>query len=272
MKSKKLLISLLIVAAIVVLIVVLAAIFTVREVVPVYHNFEGSTISAPADGIAPIELTDACKGKSILFLSKSKLTDELNANYPQWAVVQIVKQFPDTVEVHFYRRKTFAKLQISDATTVYVDNAGYVTDEPADKSLIIDITSAFQNKDIEGQTAVAGKPLRFVSEENNTRLHNTLQALVAVWRCWVEPEQISEVLGERDVFRFDEDGDLVITPKLKGKIVVESPSSGDPDLVDRLIKALGVYYNGQINLHSDDYTITVTKNGSVQTNNKQASD
>ena len=41
MKSKKLLTLIIAVAVVVVVVVVLASVFAVRQVLPVYHNFEG---------------------------------------------------------------------------------------------------------------------------------------------------------------------------------------------------------------------------------------
>ena len=76
---------------------------------------------------------------------------------------------------------------------------------------------------------------------------------------------MTQVLGESSVFGFNEDGDLVITPYMKGKIVVQSP---EVDLGARLIKAYSVYYNDQIKLHDDNYTITVYKNGRITTPSK----
>ena len=260
-KSKKLLISLMVVAVVIVLIVVLAAVLTVKEVRIVYHGFDGKQIAAPADGLAPDAITAAYKGKSIVFLSKSNMMAELNVTYPEWHAFAIVKHFPNVVEVHFVRRTAVAKFSSADGP-IYVDCFGFVTEAPSEDN-VIDISSAFQTIDVSDKTV--GKELKFESEESNKRLDYVLDAIIATWQCYVEIPDMAQILGAKDVFGFDSDGSLVIRPKLHGKIVVQSP---DVDLSTRLVKAFGVYYNDQLDLQNDDYTITVYKNGRITTPSK----
>ena len=262
-KSRKLLISLAVVAVVVVIIVVLSAVLTVKKIVPVYHGFDGSEIIAPEGALAPDDLLSSYKGKSIVFLSKTNLMAELNTKYTRWHAFAVVKDFPNVVEIHFVRRTAIACFQLSTGAPVYVDCFGYVT-EPSTN--VIDITSAFNSRDVkEGDQNAVGTKFSFASDESNTRLGYILDSILATWQCWVEIGDVGQVLGETNVFTFNEEGSLVIHPRLNGYSVVQSP---EVDLANRIIKAYSVYYNSDLNLHSDDITITVYKNGRISTPSK----
>ena len=87
MKSKKLLKFIIAVAVVVVVVVVLASVFAVRQVLPVYHNFEGGQTLSVEGAPTANDVLQLAKGKSIFTLSKSQLTDKLNSQYPEWSVV-----------------------------------------------------------------------------------------------------------------------------------------------------------------------------------------
>ncbi len=264
MKSKKLLISLLAVAMVVVVIVVLAAVLTVKNVYIVYHGFDGTEIGLPDEGIAENEVSSAYKGKSIVFLSKTRVMEEMNEKYNEWHAFAIVKQFPNVVEIHVVGRVAVAKFS-AGGNIVYVDSFGYPASAPADGD-VIDISSAFSGQSLDIKSNTPALPFQFQSEISNTRLGYTLQSILATWQCMVEISDMQQVLGTGgNVFTFNESGDLVISPKTGGRIVVQSPET---DLSARLIKAYGVYYNKQVNLQNDDYTITVHKNGKITTPSK----
>ena len=93
-------------------------------------------------------------------------------------------------------------------------------------------------------------------------MNYVLEALIATWRCYVEIPDLPAILAEQNLFAFDEDGNMLITPSAGGTIKVMSPST---NLTKRLIKAFGVYYNEYTDLKSDDWVITVRKDGKVTT-------
>lgn len=260
-KSKKLLIALTMVAFLIVVIVTLATVLTVQKVQAVYHGFDGGQIGAPEDSIATDNILKECKGKSIVFLSKAKLMSTINEEYNLWHAFAVVKRFPNVVEIHFVRRTAVAKF-MSAGGYVYVDCFGYPAVKP-EVDNVIDISSAFQATDLAVNTP--GEALIFHSAESNARLTYVLGAIEATWQCMVEVSEMPQVLDEKSAFSFDADGNLVIQPKLKGKIVVQSP---ELDLSARLIKAYSVYYNEKVNLQDDDYTVTVYKNGRITTPSK----
>lgn len=260
-KSKKLLIALTVVAVVVVIIVVLATVLTIQNVVPVYHGFDGAQISGSDDGVVPEDILNECKGKSIVFLSKTNLMSTVNEKFTEWHAFAVVKHFPNVVEIHFIRRTAVAKF-ISAGAYIYIDCFGYPTQKP-EEDKVIDISSAFNATDLRVNTP--GQAVEFQSDESNARLSYVLGAIEATWQCMVEVSEMKQVLDEQSAFSFDADGNLVIQPKLKGKIVVQSP---DVDLSMRLIKAYSVYYNDKVNLQDDDYTITVYKNGRITTPSK----
>ncbi len=264
MKSKKLLISLVVVAVVVVIIVVLAAVLTVKKVDIVFHDFDGSQIKAPDDlnGLQPKKILSDYKGKSIVFLSKSKLMTELNEKYPKWHAFAVVKNFPNEVEIHFVERTAVAKFY-SGNEMVYVDCFGYITETPENVN-VMDITSAFNSTEA-ADAKRAGIPFVFSSNESNNRLGYVLEAIRATWQCMVDVPDMVQTLGGEGVFTFDKDNSLVIKPHLKGKIVVQSPET---NLSSRLIKAYSVYYNDQIDVQDDSFTVTVYKNGRITTPSK----
>ena len=264
MKSKKLLVSLAIVAVVVVIIVVMASAFSVRRVEISYHLFNGNLTTVPESGGVPTEVIEGiAKGKSTVFLSKTNLLTQLNAklkaDYPQWHAFAVVKSFPNILEIHLVKRTAIAKLILSTtAETVYLDSFGCVTEAPDYDC--IDITSAFNATD-PAEPAADGS-FRFDSAESNARLGCVLEAILATWQCYVEIDEMSIVLKPANAFKFDQDGSMLIYPHLGGTIKILSPET---DLSARLQKAYGVYYNSDVNLQSDDWVITVLKNGRIKT-------
>ena len=262
-KSKKLLVLIASIAAVIVLIVILAAVFAVNKVEVVYHDFDGSLIAAPDDdGIASDDIAQFAKGKSTIFLSKTKLLDQVNTTYLDWHAFAVVKNFPNIVEVHLVKRTAILKIDVN-GKEVYLDCFGYVTNDP-DGGRYIDVSSAFKSTDV--KTQQVGKMFEFVLEENNVRLKCILEAVMATWQCNVDIPNLPIILADQNVFIFEDDGTMLIKPRSGGTIRVLSPQS---NLTKRLIKAYSVYYNEQANLQGDDWVITVRddENGTVTTPN-----
>ena len=261
MKSKKLLISLAAVALVIVFIVVMIAVFAVKTVEPQYHDFAGNPIAAPTDGtgIIPDDVLSLIKGKSTVFLSETDLISKINQTYGNWHAFAVVKKFPNIVVVHFAERTTIAKINIG-GHEYFIDSFGYVVNESADTC--VDITSAFDSFDT--QQCAENFPLIFHDEENNIRLKCVLDAILAVWRCKVEVSNIPQILGEQNVFKFD-DGNMIIKMPKGVEIRVIAPES---NLSDRLIQAYSVYYNNTQNLRDGD-VIIVHKNGSITSPDKK---
>ena len=258
MKSKKLLILIASIAAVIVVIVILAAVFAVQKVEVVYHDFDGSQIAAPdADGVAPDDVAAFAKGKSTIFLSKTKLLDQVNTTFLNWHAFAVVKNFPNIVEVHLVKREAIMKVDVN-GKDVYIDCFGYVTNEPEGR--FIDVSSAFKGTDV--TTVQVGKMLEFDLAENNARLSCILEAVMATWQCKVDIPNLPMILDDKNVFNFDNDGALLITPKSGGTIRILAPQN---NLTKRLISAYGVYYNEQADLQGDDWIITVHENGRITT-------
>ncbi|MCH5157044.1 MAG: hypothetical protein J1G02_04105 [Clostridiales bacterium] len=266
MKSKKLLVSLAIVAVVVVIIVVLASVFSVRHVDFSYHNFEGRLTTAPDGGI-PIEAIESiAKGKSTIFLSKSNFLTEVNAKlksnpeYAQWHAFAVVKSFPNILEIHFVKRTAIAKLT-SSGEVVYLDSFGCRVTGVSEDVQCLDITSAFSNPTDAATEQPKDGTFKFASEENNLRLGYVLQAILATWQCYVEIDQMDEVLLPTNAFKFVDDS-MILNLRTGGTIRLLSPET---DLAARLQKAYGVYYNSNVNLQGSNWEITVYKNGRIKT-------
>lgn len=260
MKSKKLLALIIVVAVLVVIIVVFVSIFAVRNAEVIIRSFDGGEITATSDDPTADEVLEFCRGKSIVFLSKDKLAEELNKKFTDWHVVQIVKSFPNTVKVHIVKRVAVVKLDVNGG--VYLDSFGYVVDAPVDGSQPLDISSAIKEP-ATTLKAVKGEKLQFQTSENNKRLDLVLQSIMALWQCKIEIKDIPNVLNKEDVFTFTSDGNMEILTKTNVKIVVESPNF--ETLTNGLIDAFSVYYNDKQNLQQQGFVITVKADGSVTT-------
>lgn len=265
MKSKKLLITLAIVAVLIVIVVILASVLTVKKVTLIYHDFSGKQIQGPEEGaIAPANVLSFAKGKSIVFLNKANLMEDINNEFKGWHAFAVIKEAPSTIVVHIVKREAIAQIQGSEGT-VYVDSFGYSAAKPTDSSIsnLMDITSAFSEPMSFTQKEI-GKPLQFTDSANNQRLNCVINALLSIWQCKVDVKDFAETLGTSDVFKF-ENGDMLITPKMGGQIVVQSP---DANLTDRLIDGFGVYYNGNKDLHDSNFKVVIGKNGKITTTSK----
>lgn len=261
LKSKKLIILIAVLVAVVAVIVILATVFSVRQASPVIHNFDGSLALPPDDAPTASDILKLSGGKSIFFMSKDKLLSELNAKFDGWHAFAVVKNFPNIIDVHFVKRQAALKLDIG-GSTVYVDSFGYVVNQPADASCI-DVTSAFNY-----QSAVVvnevGKPLQFEYDVNNQRLRIVLEAIIASWQCNIELGDIPVVLGEENVFTFDEYDNFIVHTRAGAQIKIAEPST---NLTKRLLSAYGVYYTEKLNLQQQGVVITVDKNGKISTPN-----
>lgn len=259
-KSKKLIILISVVVVVIALIVILASVFAVRAVSPIYHNFDGSQ-TLPADG-APTadDVLKLSKGKSIFFMSKDKLLSDLNSKFPEWHAFAVVKNFPNSINVHFVKREAVVKVDVG-GNTVYVDSFGYVVAQPSEDNCV-DISSVLEYR--EASVNEQGKKLQFNAPESNQRMDIVLEAIIACWRCNIDLQDIPVVFGEENVFTFDNDGNFIVHTRANAQIKVVGPST---DLTNRLLKAYSVYYNEKLDLQQAGVVITVEKNGNIITPN-----
>ena len=260
MKSKKLLTLIIIFSVVLVIIVVFTSVFTVRQALPVYHTFEGGQMASVEGAPTENDVLQFARGKSVFFLDKQTVIDQLNQAFPQWHAIGIVINFPNIVEVHFVQRVAVVKLNVSGAD-VYLDSMGYVVDAPTDGSVPMDITSAIAAPS-SARVNEKGKKFQFQDEVNNYRLGCVLETIMALWQCNTEIEDIPAVLGKSDVFTFDAEGSMTITTRAGAKIYVMSP---DVDLTEKMIKAFSVYCDDSYDLQKNGAEITVWPDGKVTT-------
>ena len=263
MKSKKLLILIASLAALVVFIVIMVAVFSAGSVVVVYHDFSGARIATPdSGGIAPNDVFTFVQGKSTVFLSKTKLLDQVNTTFTDWHAYEIRKHFPNIIEVHVVQCTAMLKIDVG-GQEVYIDCFGYVMNEPA-SGRVIDVSSAFNGTDAKSQRV--GQKFEFAASENNPRLEYVLDALLATWQCYIETPDLAALLGDDNVFHFDDDGNMLITPRSGGTIRILSPGtvvSEEATLRQRIIDAYGVYYNKYADMQGDEWVITVRDDGTI---------
>ena len=258
MRSKKLLISLIVVAAVVVAIVVLASVFTLKDVIVVCHNFAGDKITGSEDVPDEQDIADLFKGKSIVFLNKNSVIEELSKIYPDYHVVAVVKNPPNCLEVHFLKRTAVAKLDVG-GKDVYLDSYGYQVAAPTDNTPI-DITSAFATPIVQLESSTG--PFQFENSVNNQRLSCILESLMALWRCRVESENYATILGSSNVFTFDSDGTMTITTRVGAQIHFMNPQE---NLQEKFINAFSVYTSNAKDLQKQGVEITVLPDGKIIT-------
>lgn len=257
MKRKRILVLVAIIVVLVALVVVLTSVYSVRRVMPVYHNFDGSVIQAPDDAPTANDILNLAKGKSTVFLMKNDLTESLNKAFPEWHAFAVVKHSPDLLEVHFVKRQAVVKVLVGGAS-VYLDSFGYVVTAP-DGYDCIDVTSAFSTT--ASSTTVPGVKFQFSGSGENEKLSVVLESLMALWQCKVDFSDAKQILGSAGVFEFNTDGDLTINTLVGAKIVVKNPKD---NLTDRLINAFSVYYSNN-DLQQSGRVIVVQKNGQITT-------
>lgn len=260
-KNKKLIIIIAVLVVVIAIAVVLSAVFSVQKVFFVVHDIDGSLISDYSDAPTANFALDKFGGKNIMFLSKQTVCNYVNENYSEWHAFCVVKNFPNAMEVHIVRRVAVAKINLG-SSFVYVDCFGYVADEPVDDTCV-DITSAFETP-LMLQNNSVGSKLEFKISANNGKLQVVIDSLRALWRCYVDYDQTSAVIGKSNVFGFNEQGDLIITTSLGAQIQVQTPQS---NLEQRLIKAFSVYYSDKVNLQQQGVVIKVLTDGKITTNN-----
>ena len=194
------------------------------------------------------------------FAFAKKALKELNERYPQWYFIDIVKHFPNTIEICITERIALFTFEVSN-TTYYVDYLGYlVSEEDAiDNTNLIDITSVFAGASL--SNATVGEPLVFRLPENNQKLTFVLETVASIWRVKYDFSDIGELVTGFSFAKNTLDNskwDMTIyTNQIGAKIIVEDASY---DLESRLIKAISVYNAKDNKLGAE---ITVTPNGDV---------
>lgn len=261
MKSKKMLTMLIVLAVLIVVIIVFASVFSLSDTLVVCHDFQGGKVTGVSGAPTDNDIVELYKGKSILFLSKEKVTEELSAKYSEWHVIGIVKNFPNQLEVHFVKRVAVMKVDVG-GHDVYLDNFGYVVDAPENGEEPLDVTSAFE-KPSATTVCTKGSKLQFNYSADNTRLDVILETVMALWQCKCDIKNIPTLLGKENVFSFDSDGTMTVTMSSGAKIHFMEPTS---ILTQKFIDAFSVYCNNEkYDLQLDGTEITVWPDGKITT-------
>lgn len=257
MKNKKFLILLAIAIAFISVVVAFAVVFSVGEVRSYYRTFEGNDCAPTENAPTRNDILKICKGQNVFLLDKDLLLSELNKSNRDWYAFRVVVDFPNVVQVYFIQNQAVAKVRANGAE-LYVDSFGYIMQKPQGEGNYLDITSAFSS---DPESSEVGSPLKYASEQENTRLKVILGALMAVWQCNVEFDNVGSIFGTENVFTFDTEENLIVTMPSGAKILVKSPET---TLADRIINGLSVYYSKN-DLQKTGVVITVLKNGTITT-------
>ena len=254
MNNKKFFILVAIVFVVVAAVIVFALVFSVSSADVETRRFDGTIVTNVENAPTPQDVLDICKGNNVFILDKEELKSKLNEKNRNWYAFDVKVEFPNVVTVYFVENVTMAKVSVG-GQEIFIDSFGYVMDTPSNASDYIDISSAFSNTGNAKQIEV-GKKLVFSNDEDNQRLEYVTTALMALWRCKLDFDDISVVVGNLNVFVFSND-DLILNMPSGAKIVVKSPEN---NLSDRLINGLSVYYSDN-DLQRDGVVVNVLKNG-----------
>lgn len=256
-KNKKFLILLAIAIAFVSVVVAFAVVFSVGEANPYFRTFEGDACAPTETAPSANDILKFCKGQNIFLLNKDTLLTELNKSNREWYAFRVVVSFPNVVNVHFIQNQVVAKVKVN-GTLVTLDSFGCIVGTGQENDGYLDISAAFKSEPL---TAEVGSPLQYTMQSDNTRLKVILDALMSVWQCNVEFDDIGTVMGSEGVFNFDAEENLLITMPSGARILVKAP---EYNLSDRIIDALSVYYSNN-DLQKTGVIITVYKNGTIAT-------
>lgn len=249
-----------VIAVLVVIVVVFASVFSVRSVLPVYHKFDGGEMTATDGAPTADDVLKLVRGKNIFLLSKDDLLDQLNSLNSEWHAIGVVKSFPNILEVHFVKNVAIVEVTVS-GSPVYLDCFGYVVSAPSEDEMPLNIDSAFNASDLFAQTNQLGSELVFTNEIYNQRLDYVLQAIMALWQCNCEIQNIPTVLGKTEnVFTFDDDGSMIITTGVGAKIYIMEPAS---TLTDKIINAFSVYCSATSDYQRNGAVMKVYSNGTI---------
>jgi cell division septal protein FtsQ len=255
MINKKLLTLILVILAIVVCIVIFATVFTLRNVDLVYHNTNGDMIALPSDSMTGNDVLDLVGRRNIIFLSKSDAVDKLNTRYPKYHAIAIIKSFPSTITVHLVERSAVYFLDVNGG--IYIDSFGYVVESTT--SEVVRLNVEVFPSGVAG-TQTVGAKLKLNSTADSPRLDALLNTISAIWQVNYAYSDIPKILHRIEFSA--EPLKLVITTSAGATINVDAP---EKNLSERLINALSVYFNSELDLQKSGVVINVSESGTIFT-------
>ena len=261
MKNKKLLIVCIVLATLVAIVVLMSALTSLSQCAVLLYDESGVQIAGDDTLPKAEDILAKYKGKNVVFLDKQEVLDQLNLAYPTWHFIDVVKQFPNKIDVCVTKRLPLFVFSLSNKT-YYLDSKGYVVDEEsAQDHTLISLDNVFGGSVTKAQV---GLYIDFSLTADDAKLTYVLQTVSTVWRLYYDVSEISQLVKG---FQFTtENGQykMTIITNAQAKLVVISP---DEDLEERILKVVSVYNNPEKDFQNSSTIITVDQHGNVKSNN-----
>ncbi|MEG1710554.1 MAG: hypothetical protein RR054_04080 [Clostridia bacterium] len=239
------------------LIVLNCTVFTVKNVDFVFKNQNNQTIDAPTglDKQAMLECLYAFKGKNILFMKKSDVRNVVESKFCKIKVIDVVKQFPDSMTMYFIQRQN-AFYYIDD------NNVYYVCDN---EMRIIEVTNAatsgirllgIKNEEL-GELKLGG----FFNFKKDSQWKNDIYLTISkvFWQLGYDYGQQGNLFSLINIEKSVQGDNYTLTLEttVNGEFVLANPTV---NLTKRLVAAYGVFCDDKA---AKDATYYINENGQV---------
>lgn len=254
--KKRLIVIFSIFIVVVLLILLSSTVFSVSEVEVNFYNQEGSPIASPQNFDATSLLGDY-KGKSIFFINEENFIKSIydSGKYSDWYVVEVERSFPNKIIMHITQRLPVFYIECLGENYL-LDVFGYPVDTIADyDGQYIDIS--YMSFYVESISIGKEVVLRDSAPSQFTAMSRIVQT---AWRLNFNYENINLLLSS---FAFNDD---IVSISLSSGVKINIENYID-DIESKFIRAMGVYYNGKIDVTAYDTVISVDKNGRVTSTN-----
>ncbi|MDD3831931.1 MAG: hypothetical protein PHW00_06415 [Clostridia bacterium] len=252
--NKRLIVIFSILIFVVLIIILTSAIFTLQKAEIYYYNEDGSKSLTPAYLTSDAVVGDFF-GKSIFFLSEQDMIDSINAQFGQDYVIQIVRIFPNSVQVHMAKRNPVFYI-MKDSISYLIDVFGYVVSDSATSSLgYVDITNLAEYV----ATIQEGAQVTWASD---TWTSNFALIRATVNQLWQHNFNYNQVYLLVDEFSFDADTMTILTDN-GASIVIKGVNN---NLAQKIDSSIGVYYYQLLDTTTGITQIIVNDDGKVITN------
>lgn len=262
MKNKKLLIVCIVVATLVAVVILMSALTSLSQCAVLLYDESGVQIAGNQSLPTSEEILEKYKGRNVVFLDKEEVLSELNKYYPQWHFIDIVKSFPNKIDVCITARLPLFTFSLSNKT-YFLDSKGYVvSEESATGHTLISLDGVFSTS---VTSAVEGALIDFSTSTDDAKLSYVLQSVSTIWRLYYDVDEISQlVVGFQFAMENNQISQMTIVTNAGARLVVISP---EKDLAERILKVVSVYTNPDKDFQNSSTIITVDQYGNVKSNN-----
>lgn len=191
MKTKRLVIIFSVLTILVLIIVLGSTIFTVQKAEFVFKNELNQNIPVPDRfaNLSATQLIESVTGKSIFFVSESKLIETIEKKYPYLNVLSIERVFPDNLILHCIERVPVLLVE-KNGTKYALDSEGFVVSTMITNIGLIELdgaSNAFSSLEV-GSFAK-------VNPQDEWKLNVVLDVLAQLWQLTYDTPEFGMVIN-----------------------------------------------------------------------------